>query len=101
MLGMGLLERVSLAKKLVLLGVLFLVGFATFAWRAQSTVDHVGVGGPVYDSIIRSKDIIADVLPPPAYIIETHLLVHQALTCLLYTSPSPRDRTRSRMPSSA
>ena len=32
-------------------------------------------------------------------------LVKQALdkygTCLLYTSPSPRDRTRSRMPSSA
>ena len=25
----------------------------------------------------------------------------QAITCLLYTSPSPRDRTRSRMPSSA
>ena len=27
--------------------------------------------------------------------------VNQAITCLLYTSPSPRDRTRSRMPSSA
>ena len=25
----------------------------------------------------------------------------QQLTCLLYTSPSPRDRTRARMPSSA
>ena len=25
----------------------------------------------------------------------------QSNTCLLYTSPSPRDRTRSRMPSSA
>ena len=25
----------------------------------------------------------------------------QTETCLLYTSPSPRDRTRSRMPSSA
>ena len=25
----------------------------------------------------------------------------QTITCLLYTSPSPRDRTRSRMPSSA
>ena len=25
----------------------------------------------------------------------------QFLSCLLYTSPSPRDRTRSRMPSSA
>ena len=28
-------------------------------------------------------------------------LVHLIEACLLYTSPSPRDRTRSRMPSSA
>ena len=27
--------------------------------------------------------------------------INAAITCLLYTSPSPRDRTRSRMPSSA
>ena len=26
---------------------------------------------------------------------------HRRYNCLLYTSPSPRDRTRSRMPSSA
>ena len=32
----------------------------------------------------------------------TQLTAHRTLhTCLLYTSPSPRDRTRSRMPSSA
>ena len=31
---------------------------------------------------------------------ELDALTH-AMTCLLYTSPSPRDRTRSRMPSSA
>ena len=29
------------------------------------------------------------------------ILVNRILGCLLYTSPSPRDRTRSRMPSSA
>ena len=29
------------------------------------------------------------------------LLLDLVTTCLLYTSPSPRDRTRSRMPSSA
>ena len=28
-------------------------------------------------------------------------LLDKGHTCLLYTSPSPRDRTRSRMPSSA
>ena len=30
-----------------------------------------------------------------------HVSVPKANNCLLYTSPSPRDRTRSRMPSSA
>ena len=33
--------------------------------------------------------------------IPTELISTQRITCLLYTSPSPRDRTRSRMPSSA
>ena len=28
-------------------------------------------------------------------------MIYQLMFCLLYTSPSPRDRTRSRMPSSA
>ena len=32
---------------------------------------------------------------------ETALTDEWNLDCLLYTSPSPRDRTRSRMPSSA
>ena len=33
--------------------------------------------------------------------IAEHLAGRAEFTCLLYTSPSPRDRTRSRMPSSA
>ena len=32
---------------------------------------------------------------------DAHLRYDAGLICLLYTSPSPRDRTRSRMPSSA
>ena len=35
------------------------------------------------------------------YTLERNLYKNVAGTCLLYTSPSPRDRTRSRMPSSA
>ena len=36
-------------------------------------------------------------------VISTYLLthLHHVLHCLLYTSPSPRDRQKSRMPSSA
>ena len=45
-----------------------------------------------------------DGLLPGDYIVEfipTDNLPVSSTTCLLYTSPSPRDRTRSRMPSSA
>jgi len=41
-------------------------------------------------------------VPVPAWVGHTYM-TYQPLYphCLLYTSPSPRDRTRSRMPSSA
>ena len=35
------------------------------------------------------------------YALPGQLIMAESLLCLLYTSPSPRDRTRSRMPSSA
>ena len=70
-------ERLSLGQKLGILGLLFVLGFAAFAWRAQATVERVGVGGPVYDNIIASKDVVADVLPPPMYLVETHLHCYQ------------------------
>ena len=36
-----------------------------------------------------------------ALFVGSFLLYASTMACLLYTSPSPRDRTRSRMPSSA
>ena len=33
--------------------------------------------------------------------IRTYQYLNQEISCLLYTSPSPRDRQKSRMPSSA
>ena len=58
-----------------------------------------------------AKPIIASSKPPrmiingSGYQDLTNQIINSELedliTCLLYTSPSPRDRTRSRMPSSA
>ena len=49
------------------------------------------------------KNKIAKILPQglPINFIETSLLPDFYVVCLLYTSPSPRDGTKSRMPSSA
>ena len=42
-----------------------------------------------------------DWVTPPAIDTEAFEVVEQSATCLLYTSPSPRDQRGSRMPSSA
>jgi len=76
---MSILDRLPLSQKLLLLGVLFVASFGGFAYTAWDVVAQVGVGGPTYKDIIRSKDVVADVLPPPLYIIETHLVAHQAV----------------------
>ncbi|ARJ66671.1 chemotaxis protein [Magnetospirillum sp. ME-1] len=38
------------------------------------------VNGPVYGRIIQAKDLVADILPPPEYIIESYLTASQALS---------------------
>jgi methyl-accepting chemotaxis protein WspA len=60
----------------VLVGV-FLVGFLGFTVVAWETLERVKINGPFYHDIVRGKDLIADVLPPPAYIIESYLVALQ------------------------
>jgi methyl-accepting chemotaxis protein WspA len=70
-------RSLRLTTKLFLLVLICLVGFAAFAVVASRTLGEVRVKGPVYDRIVTAKDVIADVLPPPKYIIESYLIVLQ------------------------
>src|SRR5665811_1672362 len=70
----------------------------------KSTLAGVLAGRAEYEVIEGSvtydgHDLLA--LEPEERAREGIFLAFQYPVCLLYTSPSPRDRTRSRMPSSA
>ena len=58
---------------------------------------------PNWGLTLRENQIIGEIVAGSTnkQIAETLNLSEQTVNCLLYTSPSPRDRTRSRMPSSA
>ena len=49
----------------------------------------------------ESRDVVTSGDPLYSYGSGDNYFTATLLVCLLYTSPSPRDRTRSRMPSSA
>lgn len=69
--------RFSLRFLLVMFGLVVSVGFIGSTLFAQRTLDAVKVHGPAYQRIILGKDLIADILPPPAFLVESYLLVLQ------------------------
>ncbi|MDR2555508.1 MAG: methyl-accepting chemotaxis protein [Fibromonadaceae bacterium] len=68
---------ISISKKLILLLAIFIVGYTTFGSVSFKTLDDLRIQGNLYNQIVMSKDLIADVLPPPGYIIESYLNVLQ------------------------
>ena len=59
----------------------------------------VSQAGQIEDAFVR--DICSYIRPGDRLVLNDTKVIPARLSCLLYTSPSPRDRTRSRMPSSA
>ncbi len=68
--------NLSLAAKIVM-GVM-LVGCGLNALASHYSLNALKVGGPVYQKVIQGKDLVADILPPPEYLIEAFLEVNLA-----------------------
>lgn len=67
----------KLAQRLTALVVATATGFIVFGAFAFFTLNQLKVNGPLYDRVMQGKDLIADILPPPAYIIEAYLVSQQ------------------------
>ena len=67
----------SVKSKFVALVLAVVVGFGVVGAITYSTVDRIKVNGPLYNQIVTGKDLVADVLPPPEYIIESYLTTLQ------------------------
>jgi methyl-accepting chemotaxis protein len=65
--------RTSLARAIALFGIVTAAGSIAVLVTSQIALSQLKVGGPLYDKIKLGNDLIADVLPPPAYVIESYL----------------------------
>jgi methyl-accepting chemotaxis protein len=66
-------KSMNLSKKMYLLIGTFAMGLILFGVISYSTTSKVKIHGPYYTDIVLHKDLLADVLPPPAFIVESYL----------------------------
>lgn len=74
-----MLRFLSIKTKLMLVTGITVAGFIFWGGYGYQTLTMAKVHGPYYKRIVQGKDLIADILPPPAYIIESYLVVLQML----------------------
>lgn len=67
-------KLIALFISVVVAGIILLS-----AWSYYAT-NKIKIGSDLYYQIIEANDVIADILPPPQYIVEAFLLVHQMRT---------------------
>jgi methyl-accepting chemotaxis protein len=77
---MKIISTMKLKSKLALLAGAAIVGFISYCLFSYQLMRVVGVNGSLYTEIVNNKDLVADILPPPEYIIETYLVTKQIMT---------------------
>lgn len=71
------LSGMKIQSKFFLLIFIFSVFFGIYgAWSFQ-TLNKLKVNGPLYVEIVQNKDLVADILPPPLYLVESYLVSFQ------------------------
>lgn len=70
---MNIMKNLLIRTKLLVMIIVSITGFIIYGILSYYSIEKLKVNGTLYNKIIQGKDIIADVLPPPSYIIETYL----------------------------
>lgn len=69
----------SLYKRFSIIMAIFSIGIIIFSVISYYSIEKVRVNGPIYKQIIQGKDLIADILPPPEYLVESYLVAFQLI----------------------
>ncbi len=65
--------RITISRAIFAFGALTVVGLMAVILASNYALSELKVGGPLYSKIKLGNDLIADILPPPEYIIEAYL----------------------------
>ncbi len=78
-LGYGIGGSMTIKRKFSLFTSIIIAVFIVLSAFIYATIEEVKINGSLYKKIIYGNNLIADVLPPPNYIIESYLTAYEML----------------------
>jgi methyl-accepting chemotaxis protein len=71
--------RLTISRAILIFGLITAAGLGAVIATSVYGLAQLKVGGPLYNQIKLGNDLIADILPPPEYVIEAYLEATLAL----------------------
>lgn len=65
--------RLSITAAIVMFGFVTAAGFAAMVATSSYSLNELKVGGTLYSKIKLGNDLVADILPPPEYVLEAYM----------------------------
>ncbi|MQW89259.1 methyl-accepting chemotaxis protein [Sinorhizobium saheli] len=72
--------KVTIARGLAIFGIIVTAGLMISIGIKTYAFDKLRVNGSVYTQVVYGKDLIADILPPPLYTVESYMLAMEAVS---------------------
>ena len=71
--------KITISRAIVAFGLVTAIGLAAMLITSGYALNQLRVGGPLYSQIKLGNDLVADILPPPVYVLEAYLEATLAL----------------------
>lgn len=71
--------QITISRAVFAFGLLTVMGLVAVIFASNYALSQLKVGGPTYNKIKLGNDLVADILPPPEYVIESYLEATLAL----------------------
>jgi methyl-accepting chemotaxis protein len=64
----------TVKKRFIILFAIFTMSLIAYGLWSFKTLSELEINSPLYQRIVQGKDLVADILPPPEYILESYLV---------------------------
>src|SRR5688572_24673981 len=90
--GPNSLSRVKSMGTILIFGMVMAIGMIITIAISAVSIDKIRIGGAAYDDVVLTKDLVADILPPPLYVIEAYLEAN-----LAFSQAKPMAESKARL----